>query len=89
MNWIRRNPDDQKVPCYGTDPNRNWAHLWQQKGSSTAQCSEFYAGPKAFSEPETRAVSTFLMDNQKHIKVRIHNASLFTIRLHKRPLLAV
>lgn len=71
MNWIRKNPNGEIVQCYGTDPNRNWAHLFSQKGASSVECSEFYAGPKAFSEPETRAVSTFLMDNQKQIKVYI------------------
>lgn len=69
MNWIRKQPNAEQVQCYGTDPNRNWAHSWSEKGGSTVECSEFYAGPKPFSEPETKAVSTFLMDNKKQIKV--------------------
>lgn len=72
MDWIRKKPEEEKVQCYGTDPNRNWAHLWNQRGASFSECSEFYAGPKAFSEPETRAVSTFLMENRKQIKVEFN-----------------
>lgn len=44
------------LTCYGTDPNRNFDFHWMEKGSSSNPCSEIYAGPNAFSEPETVVV---------------------------------
>lgn len=81
MNWIRKDPTDtqNKASCVGTDPNRNWDYEWNRRtdveqaaGEQAFQtdCSEFYAGPRPFSEPETKAVSTFLMENHKDIDVR-------------------
>lgn len=67
MAWLQKDKMD-KV-CYGVDLNRNWDYKWSQKGSSKSPCNEFYAGPNVFSEPETRAVSKFLMDNRRNIKV--------------------
>lgn len=69
MNWIRKDNSKEVDKCFGTDPNRNWNYLWNEKGSSRSTCSDFYAGPRAFSEPETKAVSKFLMENKKHFKV--------------------
>lgn len=64
-----------KTKCIGTDPNRNWDHEWNRadEDSSNFQtdCSEFYPGPQAFSEPETRAVAAFLKENRKHLKMFI------------------
>ncbi|XP_049313513.1 carboxypeptidase B-like [Bactrocera dorsalis] len=42
--------------CYGTDPNRNFDFHWLGKGASSDYCSITYAGPTAFSEPETVVV---------------------------------
>ncbi|EDV33055.1 uncharacterized protein Dana_GF22809 [Drosophila ananassae] len=53
-----RSPQDKN--CYGTDPNRNWAFHWREVGASDEPCSESYAGPKAFSEPETETLSKYL-----------------------------
>ncbi|XP_036336860.1 carboxypeptidase B-like [Rhagoletis pomonella] len=39
--------------CYGTDPNRNFDFHWMELGASSNPCSNIYAGPRAFSEPET------------------------------------
>lgn len=75
--------DEKSANCLGTDPNRNWNYEWNRATSTEAEevngiaeqtafqtdCSEFYPGPHAFSEPETRAVSAFLKENRKHIKV--------------------
>lgn len=46
--------------CFGADPNRNWGERWNQGGASTNPCSETYAGPNAFSEPESRLLSEYL-----------------------------
>ncbi|KAL7733179.1 hypothetical protein ACLKA6_004693 [Drosophila palustris] len=42
--------------CIGTDPNRNFGFHWNETGASPDPCSEIYAGPKAFSEPEAIVV---------------------------------
>lgn len=42
--------------CIGTDPNRNFDFHWNETGASADPCSETYAGPKAFSEPEAIVV---------------------------------
>lgn len=42
--------------CIGTDPNRNFDFHWNETGASANPCSETYAGPKAFSEPEAIVV---------------------------------
>nr|NP_609309.1 uncharacterized protein Dmel_CG4017 [Drosophila melanogaster]AAF52809.1 uncharacterized protein Dmel_CG4017 [Drosophila melanogaster]AAM48460.1 RH39904p [Drosophila melanogaster]AOQ10447.1 CG4017-RA [synthetic construct] len=53
-----RSPQDKN--CVGTDPNRNWDFHWREVGASSDPCSESYAGPKAFSEPEVQTLSQFL-----------------------------
>ncbi|XP_017025741.1 zinc carboxypeptidase [Drosophila kikkawai] len=53
-----RSPQDKN--CFGTDPNRNWGFHWREVGASSDPCSESYAGPKAFSEPETQTLSQHL-----------------------------
>lgn len=53
-----RSPQDKN--CFGTDPNRNWNFHWREVGASADPCSESYAGPKPFSEPETRTLSQYL-----------------------------
>lgn len=52
--------------CVGVDINRNWDINWSDaSGSSLRPCSNYYAGPEAFSEPEARAVAEFMLDNLK------------------------
>ncbi|KAJ6648918.1 Zinc carboxypeptidase, partial [Pseudolycoriella hygida] len=46
--------------CYGTDANRNFGFHWMEGGASQNPCSETYAGPSPFSEPETVALSNFV-----------------------------
>ncbi|XP_063829617.1 carboxypeptidase B-like [Ostrinia nubilalis] len=45
--------------CSGVDLNRNFGYRWGGKGTSNNQCSEIYRGPRAFSEPESKAISDF------------------------------
>ncbi|EDW73134.1 uncharacterized protein Dwil_GK17381 [Drosophila willistoni] len=42
--------------CYGADPNRNFDFHWNEEGASSSACADTYAGPTAFSEPETIVV---------------------------------
>ncbi|XP_062526625.1 carboxypeptidase A2 isoform X2 [Bombyx mori] len=60
-----------QVECVGVDADRNWDYHWGEKDSSTDPCSDNYAGPHPFSEPETRAVSEFLAEHRGQIKVFI------------------
>nr|CAD7578665.1 unnamed protein product [Timema californicum] len=55
--------------CEGVDLNRNWDFHWGGKGASDDPCHETYAGPRPFSEPESRAISEFLMDHKDRIKL--------------------
>ena len=51
----RRNADDS----IGVDPNRNYGYMWgtlDVNTSSHVPSDDTYVGPRAFSEPETRAV---------------------------------
>ena len=51
----RPNPDGS----FGVDPNRNYGYMWGTLDISTSShvpSDETYVGPRAFSEPETRAV---------------------------------
>lgn len=43
------------------DLNRNFDFHWLETGASFFSCSQAYAGPSAFSEPETRAVSSKIL----------------------------
>lgn len=49
--------------CRGTDPNRNWSFKWGTGGSSSNPCSDIFAGPSPFSEPETKAMSQYILKN--------------------------
>ncbi|XP_033208197.1 carboxypeptidase B-like isoform X1 [Belonocnema kinseyi] len=57
--------------CEGVDLNRNFGYHWRDakvEGTSSDPCHDTYAGPKAFSEPESRAISDYIMTNKKHIR---------------------
>ncbi|EDS34657.1 zinc carboxypeptidase [Culex quinquefasciatus] len=47
--------------CVGTDANRNFSFHWGEKGASRQECSQTFAGPKPFSEPETQALRNLLL----------------------------
>ncbi|XP_058057671.1 zinc carboxypeptidase A 1-like [Anopheles bellator] len=48
------------IGCYGADPNRNWDFHWAEQGTSSNPCSDTFAGPAAFSEVETKSLSSFV-----------------------------
>ncbi|XP_055551619.1 carboxypeptidase B-like [Wyeomyia smithii] len=54
--------------CAGVDLNRNWGHKWGGQGSSKQPCSEIFAGSGAFSEPETKAVQSFMQTSAANWK---------------------
>lgn len=65
LSW-RKNVDNAfcaNTNTRGVDLNRNFGHSWNTtagQGSSGSQCSLTYRGPFASSEPETRAVESYI-----------------------------
>lgn len=70
MTWLQQKKVATRV-CYGVDLDRNWHYQWGKRGSSKSACNELYAGPGPFSEPESKALSDFLIDYRKQIKMYI------------------
>ncbi|ESN91053.1 hypothetical protein HELRODRAFT_90476, partial [Helobdella robusta] len=59
--WRKSRTPTTNEQCPGIDINRNFDFKWMTVGASADPCSESYAGPKANSEPETRAVTKFIL----------------------------
>jgi len=55
--------------CYGVDLNRNFDFEWMRVGASDNPCSETHAGPRAFSDPESRALRDFYEARKADISV--------------------
>ncbi|XP_017766579.1 PREDICTED: carboxypeptidase B-like [Eufriesea mexicana] len=58
--------------CEGVDPNRNFDYHWgevEEGGASLDPCHETYAGPRAFSEPETKAMADYILANKQNIRM--------------------
>lgn len=62
----------------GVDLNRNWDADWRENWYGTQCWSYRYltAGSEPFSEPETRALSSFLLENQVEALISYHSAGL-------------
>ncbi|XP_035210424.1 carboxypeptidase B-like [Stegodyphus dumicola] len=77
--WRKTRSRCPSSKCVGVDANRNWDFKWNDAaGSSTNPCSHNYAGPEPFSEPETRAIAEFMLDNLKgrlELFIDIHSYS--------------
>lgn len=59
------------LSCTGADANRNFDYHWLTGGSSRNPCSETFAGPKPFSEPEARALRDLVLDNKDQLAMYI------------------
>jgi len=59
----RKNRRNNGDGTYGVDLNRNWAYGWGGPGASGDTSSDLYYGTGPFSEPETTAVSNFILDH--------------------------
>jgi len=57
----------------GVDLNRNWDYNWQM--TATHGTRPVYAGEKAFSEPETRALRDFILDHGIEAAIFYHSAN--------------
>jgi len=62
---------------WGVDLNRNYGYMWgiDNEGSSPFVNSEVYRGIEPFSEPETKALRQFLLDNPPNGTISYHNYS--------------
>lgn len=49
----------------------NFDFQWLTGGSSKNPCVDNYAGPRAFSEPETKALSNYILANRNQIEMYI------------------
>ncbi len=58
----RKNENTDHCPSYrpGVDLNRNFDFKWGGTGASNWECSLNYRGSSAVSEPETKAISTYM-----------------------------
>ena len=45
--------------------------FFPEAGASSNPCSETYAGPRAFSEPETQAMASYLFARRSQVKVYV------------------
>uniref|UniRef100_A0A2A4J213 Zinc carboxypeptidase A 1 n=1 Tax=Heliothis virescens TaxID=7102 RepID=A0A2A4J213_HELVI len=45
---------------HGVDLNRNFDVYWMTEGASNDSCTNTFAGPTAFSEPESRAIAQYV-----------------------------
>lgn len=73
-NW-RKTRAPVSLVCWGVDGNRNFAYNWLipdetgNEGASRAPCSDTYAGPEPFSEPESVAVNGYLTEHHSEFDV--------------------
>ncbi|XP_049275958.1 carboxypeptidase B isoform X2 [Rhipicephalus sanguineus] len=65
--WRKTRSTTASFICRGADPNRNFGFKWSSGGSSSKACSEVFAGNKAFSEPETKAIANFVYARRREI----------------------
>lgn len=57
-----RMPND-KSPCVGTDPNRNWDFHWGEAGQSSVKCSDSYSGASAANQPEIAQTQDYIRND--------------------------
>ncbi|XP_040576753.1 carboxypeptidase B isoform X1 [Lepeophtheirus salmonis] len=68
--WRKSRRNNGKGKCYGVDLNRNFGFHWKeglQVKDLSNPCSEIYAGPAPFSEPETKAIEQTILNYNKTI----------------------
>lgn len=65
------NPDGlvrgTRANARGVDLNRNFAHRWRRSARG-----RFHSGPRPFSEPESRALRSFIAKVDPHVTVWLH-----------------
>jgi murein tripeptide amidase MpaA len=78
----RKNRAQNADGSIGVDLNRNWDDgKWGEYGASSYGRSDTYQGPSPFSEPETRAVSEFIMATPNRVAgIDFHSYSQLILR---------
>ncbi len=61
----RKNRRDNGDGTIGVDTNRNWGYQWGGEGASPDTNNDTYRGTGPFSEPETQALSNFILANPR------------------------
>lgn len=59
--WRKSRQPNAGSACVGADVNRNFDFQWMTVGASDQPCSETYAGPAPYSEPEAQAVADYVL----------------------------
>lgn len=68
--WRKTREPTSNPLCFGTDANRNFDFgFMENNGSSSNPCSEIYAGSRAFSTLEARAVNNYLTAHPKQFNI--------------------
>ncbi|XP_047116065.1 carboxypeptidase B-like [Schistocerca piceifrons] len=67
--WRKTRSTTTYASCPGVDDNRNFDFHWNEVGAASYPCSDVYAGPQAFSEPETQALRDYILANADRIKL--------------------
>ena len=77
----RKNRRKNADGTFGVDLNRNYGHKWgvDNDGSSSNTQSEVYRGTAPFSEPETQAVRSFVLDHDFKVALNYHSYGGFLI----------
>lgn len=80
----RKTRQPHSTLCFGADPNRNFDSSWMTNGTSRNPCGETYGGPRAFSEPETRALSKFITSLGDRVKayLSLHSYGQYVLFPH-------
>jgi hypothetical protein len=68
--------DDGRLNGNGVDPNRNWAHEWQEYSPWWGD-QMMYGGPFPFSEPETRALRDLILGQDVAAAIFYHSMGGF------------
>lgn len=61
----------------GVDLNRNFGRKWRAIGS---RWSTYYSGPRKWSEPETRAARSFVLDEKPDLTIWYHQAMALVVK---------
>ncbi|XP_030244080.1 carboxypeptidase B [Drosophila navojoa] len=65
--WTKNRNYDAATGCYGVNLDRNFDYAWGEAGASSNPCKNLYRGAKSFSEPETRAMRSFLLGMRDYL----------------------
>ncbi len=71
----RKNKRNVGTTNPGVDLNRNYGYHWNEAGTSPDVNNDTYAGPNAFSEPETQAIKWFCENRNFEFALNAHSYS--------------